>query len=142
MASIEQPERAAAEKTEKELLLQYIDSTSRASEAMDQLYYKGNQIYIAASSVGLDTNQQQQVSQYSLQQHSNNKASTGTKSKITCNYCNRTRHSEAKCWVKKRDQATASNASAAIFTMTNAVPMNNAESSDCFVVQNSNLCKS
>ena len=120
----------------------------RLTEAMDKVdqpyYYKANLIYLtAASSVGLDyNNQQQHSSQYSSQQHSNNsnnKASTGTKSKIICNYCNRPRHSEAKCWVKKRDQATASNASAATFTMTNAVPMNNAESSDCFVVQNSNL---
>ena len=92
MAPLDQSEQgAAAEMTINKSNVRVLDKLTEAMDKVDQpYYYKGNQIYItAASSVGLDyNNQQQHSSQYSSQQHSNNsnnKASTGTKSKIICN---------------------------------------------------------
>ena len=76
--------------------------------------------------------QQHSTHQQSSQQHNNNnsnsKASTGTKPKIICNYCNKSNHKEADCWKKKRENKL--NTSAAMF------PMVNAKSSDNSTVHN------
>ena len=68
------------------------------------------------------SSQQQSSQQQSSHQYGNNgnsKASTGTKPKVICTYCNKPNHKEVDCWKKKREQSNKANTSAAVFPTVN-----------------------